>query len=161
MKAATTALTHRSATRVKGDSKKIALKGCPTGAGHRMYPWAPAGARSQMGNPMKESILGLSVLSALSIAGIHSAVNPSYFTLRSFAAQPQARVAAKEGLWIGLALGVAGSAGVGLVFDEWTPAIVSTLVALGLFGVGMYAINQPPIPTMPPINQQTQEIAIP
>lgn len=158
MKASTTALTNRSASGIKGDSQKIALKGCPAGGGHKMYPWAPAGARPLMGNPMKESILGLSVLSALSIAGIHSAVNPSYFTLRSFAAQPQARAAAKEGLWIGLALGVAGSAGVGLVFDEWTPAIVSGFVALGLFGVGMYAISRPPIPTMPPIQQQTQEV---
>lgn len=107
-----------------------------------------------MGDPMNESILGLSVLSALSIAGIHSAVNPSYFTLRSFAAQPQAKAAATEGLWIGLALGIAGSVGVGLVFDEWTPAVVSALVAAGLFGVGIYAINQPPLPTVPPIEQQ-------
>jgi hypothetical protein len=161
MKESTTALTKRSAASVQGSPRKIALKGCPPGGGHKLYPWAPAGMRSHLGNPMKESILGLSVLSALSIAGIHSAVNPSYFTLRSFAAQPQAKAAAKEGLWIGLALGVAGSAGVGLVFDEWTPALVSALVALGLFGVGMYAISQPPIPTMPPINQQTQEISNP
>lgn len=134
---------------------KVALKGCPS-TGSKLYPWAPASVRSKMGDPMKESILGLSVLSALSIAGIHSAVNPSYFTLRSFAAQPQARKAAEEGLWIGLALGIMGSAGVGLVFDEWTPAIVSALVAAGLFGVGMYAVNSPPIATMPPIQQQQQ-----
>lgn len=159
MKESTTALASRSA-RAHGPANKTAMKGCPQVGGHKFYPWAPAGAKSQMGNPMKESILGLSVLSALSIAGIHSAVNPSYFTLRSFAAQPQARAAAKEGLWIGLALGVVGSAGVGLVFDEWTPAVVSAFVALGLFGVGMYAVNSPPIPTMPPINQQTHEIAV-
>lgn len=148
MKTSTTALAKKPA--------KTALRGCPS-TGSKLYPWAPAGARSHLGNPMKESILGLSVLSALSIAGIHSAVNPSYFTLRSFAAQPQARKAAEEGLWIGLALGVMGSAGVGLVFDEWTPAIVSVLVAAGLFGVGMYAVNSPPIPTMPPIQQQQQQ----
>lgn len=148
MKTSTTALAKKPA--------KMSLRGCPS-TGSKLYPWTPAGARSHMGNPMKESILGLSVLSALSIAGIHSAVNPSYFTLRSFAAQPQARKAAEEGLWIGLALGVMGSAGVGLVFDEWTPAIVSVLVAAGLFGVGMYAINSPPIPTMPPIQQQQQQ----
>lgn len=113
-----------------------------------------------MGDPMNESILGLSILAGLSIAGIHSAVNPSYFTLRSFAAQPEARAAAKEGLWIGLFLGIAGSAGVGLVFDEWTPAIISALVAGGLFGVGMYAISRPPLPTLPPIQEQ-QRPAVP
>lgn len=127
--------------------------GCP-GPGNKLFPWRPAGARPGMGDPMNDSVLGLSILSALSIAGIHSAVNPSYFTLRSFAAQPQARGAAQEGLWIGLGLGLAGSVGVGLVFDEWTPAIISGVVALSLFGVGMYAINRPPLPTVPPIEQQ-------
>lgn len=154
MKSSTAALTKKSAASVKADGGKIALKGCPPGG--KLHPWSPAARKAgMMGDNGRENILGLSVLSALSIAGIHSAVNPSYFTLRSFAAQPQARVAAKEGLWIGLGLGVAGSVGVGLVFDEWTPAVVSALVALGLFGVGIYAINQPPLPTMPPIQNQT------
>lgn len=159
MKQSTTSTAPRAAAAPKSDSRRIAMKGCPAPA-HRFRTWTPASARPTMGNPMKESILGLSVLSALSIAGIHSAVNPSYFTLRSFAAQPQARGAAKEGLWIGLALGVLGSAGVGLVFDEWTPAVVSAFVALGLFGVGMYAVNAPPIPTMPAIQNQTQEVTV-
>lgn len=135
---------------------KVAMEGCPPGS--KLYPWKP---RNMMGQTHDESVLGLSILSALSIAGIHSAVNPSYFTLRSFAAQPQARAAATEGLWIGLGLGVLGSAGVGLVFKEWTPAIISGLVAVGLFGVGMYAISQPPLPTMPPIqSQSTKEVAV-
>lgn len=121
--------------------------------------WSPG--RPRMGDPMNESILGLSILSALSIAGIHSAVNPSYFTLRSFAAQPEARAAAREGLWIGLVLGLAGSAGIGLVFDEWTPAIISGLVAAGLFGVGMYAVSRPPLATMPPIQSQGTPAAVP
>ena len=103
---------------------------------------------------MKESVLGLSILSALSIAGIHSAVNPSYFTLRSFAAQPQAKGAAQEGLWIGLGLSSAASVAIGLVFDEWTAAIVSEATAILLFGVGMYAVNSPPLITIPPINNQ-------
>lgn len=118
----------------------------------KFMSWKP----SHMGQKgMDDNLLGLSILSALSIAGIHSAVNPSYFTLRSFAAQPQAKAAAKEGLWIGLGLGLAGSVGIGMVFDEWTPAIISALVAAGLFGVGLYAVNSPPIPTMPPIQNQT------
>lgn len=143
-----------STTARPSSAGKTSLKGCPGPAGRMMAPWRPASRSAMMGDPMNESVLGLSVLSALSIAGIHSAVNPSYFTLRSFAAQPQAKAAATEGLWIGLALGIAGSVGVGLVFDEWTPAVVSALVAAGLFGVGIYAINQPPLPTVPPIEQQ-------
>lgn len=147
-----TAIAAGARTSAMKGTNKASLKGCP-GPGNMMHPWKPAGG-AMMGDPMKESVLGLSVLSALSIAGIHSAVNPSYFTLRSFAAQPQAKAAAQEGLWIGLALGIAGSVGVGLVFDEWTPAVVSAFVAAGLFGVGMYAVNQPPLPTVPPIEQQ-------
>lgn len=126
--------------------------GCPS-QGNKLFPWRPAGG-SSMGNPMKESVLGLSILSALSIAGIHSAVNPSYFTLRSFAAQPQAKGAAQEGLWIGLGLSTAASVAIGMVFDEWVPAIISQATAILLFGVGMYAVNSPPLITMPPINNQ-------
>lgn len=123
-------------------------------SGNKMYPWRPAGSGPSMGAPMKESVLGLSILSALSIAGIHSAVNPSYFTLRSFAAQPQARGAAQEGLWIGLGLSSFASVAIGMVFDEWIPAIISEATAILLFGVGMYAVNSPPLITIPPINNQ-------
>jgi|SRR5579871_6746516 len=126
--------------------------GCPS-QGNKLFPWRPAGG-SSMGNPMRESVLGLSILSALSIAGIHSAVNPSYFTLRSFAAQPQAKGAAQEGLWIGLGLSTAASVAIGLVFDEWIPAIISQATAVLLFGVGMYAVNSPPLITIPPIQNQ-------
>ena len=126
--------------------------GCPS-SGNKLFPWRPAGG-SSMGNPLKESVLGLSILSALSIAGIHSAVNPSYFTLRSFAAQPQAKGAAQEGLWIGLGLSTAASVAIGMVFDEWIPAIISQATAILLFGVGMYAVNSPPLITMPPIQNQ-------
>lgn len=126
--------------------------GC-SGGGNKLFPWRPAGG-SSMGAPMRESVLGLSILSALSIAGIHSAVNPSYFTLRSFAAQPQAKGAAQEGLWIGLGLSSAASVAIGLVFDEWIPAIISEATAILLFGVGMYAVNSPPLITIPPIQNQ-------
>jgi len=131
--------------------------GCPS-SGNKLFPWRPA-AGSSLGNPMKESVLGLSILSALSIAGIHSAVNPSYFTLRSFAAQPQAKGAAQEGLWIGLGLSTAASAAIGMVFNEWIPAIISQATAILLFGVGMYAVNSPPLVTMPAI--QNQNVAPP
>jgi hypothetical protein len=142
-------------TGMKGSSRpwspSVRGGGCP-GSGNKLFPWRPAG--SSMGNPMRESVLGLSILSALSIAGIHSAVNPSYFTLRSFAAQPQAKGAAQEGLWIGLGLSTAASVAIGLVFDEWIPAIISQATAVLLFGVGMYAVNSPPLITIPPIQSQ-------
>lgn len=144
---------NRSLQGSKRPSWSPSVRGCPS-SGNKLYPWRPAG--SSMGNPMKESVLGLSILSALSIAGIHSAVNPSYFTLRSFAAQPQARGAATEGLWIGLGLSTAASAAIGLVFDEWVPAIISQATAFLLFGVGLYAVNSPPLITIPPIQAQPQ-----
>lgn len=138
---------------VKGSKSPSWAPAVRGSSGSKLYPWRPAGG-SSLGSPMKESVLGLSILSALSIAGIHSAVNPSYFTLRSFAAQPQAKGAAQEGLWIGLGLSSAASVAIGLVFDEWIPAIISEATAILLFGVGMYAVNSPPLITLPPIQNQ-------
>lgn len=118
----------------------------------RLRPWRPA----NLGNPDLESkeTMGIAILSALSIAGIHSAVNPSYFTLRSFAAQPEAKAKAREGLWIGLGLSTVASLGLYLVFEEWVPAIVAEATAVALFGIGLYAVEQDPLPTMPPIERQ-------
>ena len=123
-----------------------------------LHPWKPKAA---MGDPMQESVLGLSILSALSIAGIHSAINPSYFTLRSFAAQPQARGAAIEGLWIGLAASTAASAAIWLVFDELIPAIVSQATAIILMGIGYAAVTAEPLNTIPAIEQQNTQPAPP
>lgn len=97
----------------------------------------------------ENSVLGISVLSALSVAGIWSSINPSYFALRSFANQPETRHIAREGLWIGLAASTAASVGILLVFDRWVPALVAELTALALFGVSLYAVNSPPIETSP------------
>ncbi len=131
--------------------------------------WAPAQmGRGKMGcdcsrpmlgkvaETMGNSTMGISILSALSIAGIHSAVNPSYFTLRSFASKPEARKVATEGLWIGLALGLLGSFALYKVFHRAVPAVVSAATAAGLFGVGLYAVNAPELKSMPPIQNQSQ-----
>lgn len=122
-----------------------------------LKPWAPArGSSWRLGDPdleVKET-MGIAILSALSIAGIHSAVNPSYFTLRSFAAQPEAKSKAREGLWIGLGLSTVAAVGLYLVFEEWIPALVAEATAVALFGIGMYAVGQEPLPTMPPIERQ-------
>lgn len=128
--------------------------------------WAPAQMGRKMGCPdyrpgmgkvaetMGNSTMGISILSALSIAGIHSAVNPSYFTLRSFASKPEAKKVATEGLWIGLALGLLGSFALYKVFHRAVPAVVSAATAAGLFGVGLYAVNAPELKSMPAINNQ-------
>lgn len=97
--------------------------------------------------------IGLAVLSALSISGIHSAVNPSFFTLRAFAKKPVERSNAITGLWIGLGLGLAGSVAIYLVFDEILPALVAGGTALGLFAIGIAAVQSnggPEEPTMAP-----------
>jgi len=119
-------------------------------------PWARPGPRSLLGNPgSKEGEqLGLSVLAALSIAGLHSAVCPSYFTLKTFGSQPEARARAMEGLWISLGLSTIASGAIWLVFDSLTPAIVSEVTAFALFGIGVWAIRSSPPETIPPIEKQ-------
>lgn len=124
--------------------------------------WKPAYAAlgagrlgPQLGMSMdKKQNLGIAVLSALSIAGLHSAVCPSYFTLKTFASQPEARERAMEGLWISLGLSTIASGALYLIFDEWLPAIVSQATALALFGISVKAINSPPPTTIPPIEKQ-------
>lgn len=135
--------------------------------------WAPAQMGKRMGCPdyrtgmgksaetMGNSVMGISILSALSIAGIHSAVNPSYFTLRSFASKPEARKVAAEGLWIGLGLGLLGSFALYGVFKRAVPAIVSAATAVGLFGVGLYAVNAPELTSMPSIQNQSTGVPAP
>lgn len=130
--------------------------------------WAPAQMGRKMGcgcdrpgmgkiaETMGNSTMGISILSALSIAGIHSAINPSYFTLRSFASKPEARKVAVEGLWIGLGLGLLGSFALYKVFHRAVPALVSAATAAGLFGVGLYAVNAPELKSIPPIESQSQ-----
>jgi len=85
--------------------------------------------------------IGLAVLSALSVAGIHSAINPSFFALKDLAKKPAERVNAVQGLWIGLGLGTLASIGLFFVFKKWVPAVVAGASALALFGIGMIAVN--------------------
>lgn len=104
-------------------------------------------------------LLGISILSALSIAGIHSAINPSVFTFLTFASKPEARGRALKGLWIGLGASTVASGAIYMVFKEWLPAIISEVTAIALFGIGVWAINQPPTVTIPSIENQGTEPA--
>lgn len=112
-----------------------------------------------MGNPGENAeLLGLSILSALSIAGVHSAINPSLFTLMSFATKPEARERAMKGLWIGLGASTIASGAIWLVFGEWLPAIISEITAVGLFGAGVWAVNQKPSDAIPQIQEQGTDV---
>lgn len=108
-------------------------------------------------------MLGVAVLSALSIAGLHSAVCPSYFTMKTFASQPEARQRAMEGLWISLGLSTLASGALYFIFKSWTPALVAEATALALFGISVAAIHSEPPKTIPPIEKQqtTETQAIP
>ena len=123
--------------------------------------WKPSysgmgGGRAYMGAISKDDkqSLGIAVLSALSIAGLHSAVCPSYFTMKTFASQPEARQRAMEGLWISLGLSTLASGAIYFIFDEWLPAVISQATALALFGISVHAINSPPPEGIPPIEKQ-------
>lgn len=116
--------------------------------------------RPMLGNPGNtEERLAISVLSALSIAGIHSAINPSVFTLLSFASKPEAQGRAMKGLWIGLGASTVASVAIYFIFKDWMPAILSEVTALGLFGTGVWAVNQPPASDVPAIQNQAQVVA--
>jgi len=121
--------------------------------------WSPAKQRRfktlSLGNPGEtEEELALAVLSALSVAGIHSAINPSLFTLLSFATKPEARGRAMKGLWIGLLASTLASGAIYVVFKKWMPAIISQATAIALFGAGVWAINQKPTDAIPAIQDQ-------
>lgn len=123
----------------------------------RTLPWRSG---PMLGNPgHTEERLAISVLSALSIAGIHSAINPSVFTLLSFASKPEAQGRAMKGLWIGLGASTLASAAIYFIFKDWMPAILSEVTAIGLFGTGVWAVHQPPAADVPQIQNQTQVVA--
>lgn len=98
--------------------------------------------------------MAISVLSALSIAGVHSALNPSLFTLMSFATRPEAKERAMKGLWIGFGASTIASGMIWVVFSDWLPAVISEITAFGLFAAGVWALNQPPPVTIPRIEEQ-------
>ena len=108
-----------------------------------------------MGNPgPKEEKLGIAVLTALSIAGLHSAVCPSYFTMVTFGSQPEAKSRAMDGLWISLGLSTVASIAIYGVWKDLPAALVGEATALALFGIGVYAISKDAPTTIPPIEQQ-------
>lgn len=102
--------------------------------------------------------MGLAILAALSISGLHAAICPSWFTMASFASQPEAQQRAMKGLWISLGASTVASLGLYFVFDKWLPAIVGEATALALFGIGVWAINSKPPETIPPIEKQQTTI---
>jgi hypothetical protein len=115
-----------------------------------------------MGNPGKpEEDLGIAVLAALSISGLHAAIVPSYFTMVTFASQPEARSRAMDGLWISLVASSLASVAIYGVWKNLPSAITAEATALALFGIGVYAINKQPPKGIPPIEkQQTTEVAV-
>lgn len=132
--------------------------------GNRRGTWQPAAwkPRYLLGSPGEtEEELALAVLSALSVAGIHSAINPSLFTLMSFATKPEAQERAVTGLWIGLGASTLASAAIYVVFKKWMPAIISEATAIALFGAGLWAIHRKPADSIPEIQEQTQAAPAP
>jgi len=118
--------------------------------------------------------MGLAILSALSVAGIHAAIAPSYFTFASFARKPEEKELGKTTLFISLGAGALASVGLYFVFKKWLPAIVSGVTAITLFGIGMAALHSKGVekPTMDVskeeekstkamVEQETRSLSIP
>lgn len=136
--------------------KRTAL--APAQMGKRVA-WAPAqmgrkmgcpGYRPGMGNLKRNGQsgiedIGLSLMAATTIFSVHSAISPSYATYKSFFSRtPEERTIAKETLYISLGACTLSALGVYIVFGRLIPAIAGEISALGLFALGMYAINTPP-----------------
>lgn len=130
--------------------------GCPDGMG-----CSDKRSRSWMGSPGdSEEKFGIAVLTSLSIAGLHSAVCPSYFTMVTFGSQPEAKSRAMDGLWISLGLSTIASVAIFGVWKNMAAAIVGEVTALALFGIGVYAISKEPPTTIPPIEKQGSGVPI-
>lgn len=87
--------------------------------------------------------LGASVLSAISVAQIHTLLNPSHAELRDWASDPEKVEAAKQGLGAALALELAASGLISLAFKDWIPGAVSGSLSLALFFLGQEALKSP------------------
>ena len=103
-------------------------------------PWAPA--------PREPTTclgtLGESVLSAISVAQLHTVITPSYMELRREAtADPQERDAVLEGLHYSLALELGVSGLIWIVFDSIVPAAVAATTSLVLYALGRKALTTP------------------
>ena len=124
--------------------------------------WNPT-RKMTLGQPSaaETQMLGVAVLSAISIAGIHSAICPSYFTMKTFASQPEAKERSMEGLWISLGVSTLTSLSLYFVFKNWMPVIFSQATALLLFGIGVAATNAEPPQGIPPIEKQTAVVRTP
>jgi hypothetical protein len=120
-----------------------------------MANWNPTRPAMGQKSAAETQMLGVAVLSAISIAGIHSAICPSYFTMKTFASQPEAKERSMEGLWISLGVSTVTSLSLYLVFKNWMPVIFAQATALLLFGIGVAATNSEPPKTIPPIEQQS------
>lgn len=112
------------------------------------------------------SEIGVAILGIGMITGMHAAISPSVFTFNCFAKKPEEKAIGRKTLWISLGATSVTTLGLHLVFGKWIPTIVAEITALGLFGLGMYAIScadsAPSTPTMetpaaalPPSNQMT------
>lgn len=99
---------------------------------------------NQMGiiNP-EYKILGSSILSAISVAQIHSLINPSYVQLREQASDPARVAAAKEGLSTSLLIELAAAGLIGYAFESVVPALVAGGLSIGLFAMGTHALETP------------------
>lgn len=133
--------------------------------------WAPAQMGRKMGCPdyrpgmeglRKNGVngiadIGLSLMAATTIFSVHSAISPSYATYRSFFSRtPEERAIARETLFISLGACTLSALGVYLVFGRMVPAIAGEISALGLFALGMYAVNTTP-PGSSTMDQKRQE----
>ncbi len=100
------------------------------------------------------SAIGVSILGIGMITGMHAAISPSVFTFTCFARKPEEKAIARKTLWISLGATTVTSVGLLLVFKQWLPALISEATALGLFGLGMYAVEcsdeAPANPSMAP-----------
>lgn len=87
------------------------------------------------------SDLGTAILGIGMITGLHAAISPSIFTFNCFAKKEEEKAIGRKTLWISLGATTLTSVGLHLVFGKWVSTIVSELTAIGLFGLGMYAIS--------------------
>lgn len=96
--------------------------------------------------------LGLSIMAALSVAGIHSAISPSLFTFAAFSRKPAEQAIARKTLFVSLGASTVASLGILLVFKRVLPAIIAQATGLGLFALGMVAAHSNGVeePTMAP-----------
>lgn len=84
---------------------------------------------------------GITLLSAVSVAGLHSTVSPSLASLKIMAKKPDEKSAAQTGLWWGLGLSLAAATGLWFLFDEKLPAYAAGVVGVSLFGLGMVSLS--------------------